>query len=116
MALPYKHLTSSHRNSRRLVINLLCSKVNYDPTTDSGFVAEAVEAQCFSFKYLCRGDKRRKWKRSQMKYEGSRFLDGEEEGGVTGNLSSLQTRRREGTSLTKRQMDYFALSTVNINP
>lgn len=51
-----------------------------------------------------------------MKYEGSRFLDGEEEGGVTGNLSSLQTRRREGTSLTKRQMDYFALSTVNINP
>lgn len=77
------------------MINLLCSKVNYDPTTDSGFVAEAVEAQCFSFKYLCRGDKRRKWKRSQMKSEGSRFLDGEEEGGVTGNLSSLQTLRRE---------------------
>lgn len=53
-----------------------------------------------------------------MKSEGSRFLDGEEEGGVTGNLSSLQTLRREGTSLslTKRQMDYFALSTVNINP
>lgn len=51
-----------------------------------------------------------------MKSEGSRFLDGEEEGGVTGNMSSLQTLRREGTSLTKRQMDYFALSTVNINP
>lgn len=30
-----------------------------------------------------------------MKSEGSRFLDGEEEGGVTGNLSSLQTLRRE---------------------
>lgn len=97
------------------MINLLCSKVNYDPTTDSGFVAEAVEAQCSSFKYLCRRDKRRKWKRSQMKSEGSRFLDGEEEGGVTGNLSSLQTWRREGTSLIKRQMDDFALSTVNIN-
>lgn len=51
-------------------------KLNYDPTGDSGFVTEAVEAQYFSFKYSCGVDKGKKWKPNQMKSQVSHFLDG----------------------------------------
>lgn len=70
-----------------------------DPTVDSGFVAEAVEAQPFSFKYSCGVDKGRKWKPSQMKSQGSRFRDGGGGGGERGR----QRRRRKNRRRVSRE-------------
>lgn len=48
-------------------------KLNYDPTVDSGFAAEAMEAQYFSFKYSCRVGQREEMETESDEIPGFTF-------------------------------------------
>lgn len=86
--------------------------LNYDPTVDSGFVVEAMEAQYFSFKYSCGEDKGRKWKLSQMKSQGSPFRDGGRGGGCHEKLElygNAQVGRYEMLTFISQETKGFFL-------